>query len=61
MRFTHHDVDRLCNDFLEQNRTGKCVGCRLNDELKKPVAKRSTTFLKKIEGRVRKLRHAPVV
>ena len=62
MRFTHNDVDRLCDDFMERNLSGKCAGCKLNEELKKPVAKRAKTFLKKIEARVRKLRsNAPVV
>lgn len=56
MRFTHNDVDRLCNDFLERNLKGKCVGCRLNEELKKPVPKRSKSFLKRIESRTSKLR-----
>jgi hypothetical protein len=62
MRFTINDVNRLCDDFLERNLKGKCVGCRLSEELAKPVSKRSKPFLKRVESRTRKLReNAPVV
>ena len=56
MRFTDRDVDALCDQFMSSGSKGDCLGCKLHEQLLKPVAKRSKTFLTRLEPRVKKLR-----
>ena len=58
MRFTHVDVDLLCDQFMagKNTKAGACFGCKLHEQLQKPPAERSKTFLARMESRVKKLR-----
>ena len=56
IRISELDAHSLCNDYMHRNLTGNCSGCRLLDELDKPVKERSKAFLKRIEPAVIRLR-----
>ena len=56
IRIGEIDIHNLCIDHVAKGLTGVCQGCRLFNELDKPVKERNKAFLKRIEPAVLRLR-----